>query len=94
MCKFLDWNRDHTLRSAIAASPVSVYQEIAGRVGTDRMRTYVESSFMGTMISAARPSNNCLPSLSPWNSRSEAHGQKPRAALSLPSLIEVKVPEP
>ena len=39
---FPDWNRDHTLRSAIAASAIPVYQEIARRIGTDRMKAYVE----------------------------------------------------
>jgi beta-lactamase class D len=36
------WNRDHTLRSAIAASAVPVYQEIARRVGPERMQKYVD----------------------------------------------------
>ena len=36
------WNRDHTMRSAIAASAVPVYQEIARRIGADRMRMYVD----------------------------------------------------
>ena len=36
------WNKDHTLRSAIAASAVPVYQEIARRVGEERMRKYVD----------------------------------------------------
>ncbi|NVN86740.1 MAG: class D beta-lactamase [Rhodopseudomonas sp.] len=36
------WNRDHTLRSAIAASAVPVYQEIARRIGPERMQKYVE----------------------------------------------------
>jgi beta-lactamase class D len=35
------WNHDHTLRSAIAASAVPVYQEIARRVGAERMQKYV-----------------------------------------------------
>src|SRR5262249_59985566 len=35
-------NRDHTLRSAIAASAVPVYQEIARRIGADRMKAYVD----------------------------------------------------
>jgi beta-lactamase class D len=39
---FPDWNRDHTLRSAIAASAVPVYQEIARRIGADRMKAYVD----------------------------------------------------
>jgi beta-lactamase class D len=35
------WNKDHTLRSAIAASAVPVYQEIARRIGPERMQTYL-----------------------------------------------------
>jgi len=35
------WNKDHTLRSAIAASAVPVYQEIARRIGPERMQKYV-----------------------------------------------------
>ncbi len=40
---FPDWNRDHTLRSAIAASAVPVYQEIARRIGAERMQSYVRA---------------------------------------------------
>src|SRR5260221_2794401 len=36
------WNRDHTMRSAIAASAVPVYQEIARRIGSERMQKYVD----------------------------------------------------
>jgi beta-lactamase class D len=36
------WNRDHTMRSAIAASVVPVYQEIARRIGAERMQKYVD----------------------------------------------------
>jgi beta-lactamase class D len=36
------WNQDHTLRSAIAASAVPVYQEIARRIGPERMQKYVD----------------------------------------------------
>jgi beta-lactamase class D len=36
------WNRDHTLRSAIAASVVPVYQEIARRIGAGRMQKYLD----------------------------------------------------
>ena len=36
------WNQDHTLRSAIAASAVPVYQEIARRIGQERMQKYVD----------------------------------------------------
>lgn len=39
---FPAWNRDHTLRSAIAASAVPVYQQIARRIGAERMQTYVD----------------------------------------------------
>jgi beta-lactamase class D len=36
------WNRDHTLRSAIAASAVPVYQQIARRIGAERMQKYLD----------------------------------------------------
>jgi len=36
------WNKDHTLRSAIAVSAVPVYQEIARRIGPERMQKYLE----------------------------------------------------
>jgi beta-lactamase class D len=36
------WNKDHTMRSAIAASAVPVYQEIARRIGEERMQKYVD----------------------------------------------------
>lgn len=36
------WNEDHTLRSAIAASAVPVYQEIARRIGAERMQKYLD----------------------------------------------------
>src|SRR5712692_3747119 len=36
------WNHDHTLRSAIAASAVPAYQEIARRIGAERMQKYVD----------------------------------------------------
>jgi len=36
------WNRDHTMRTAIAASTVPVYQEIARRIGPERMQKYVD----------------------------------------------------
>ena len=39
---FEAWNKDHTLRSAIAASAVPVYQEIARRIGEERMAKYVD----------------------------------------------------
>src|SRR6201992_3887605 len=36
------WNRDHTMRSAIAVSAVPVYQEIARRIGPERMQKYLD----------------------------------------------------
>jgi beta-lactamase class D len=36
------WNRDHTMRTAIAASAVPVYQEIARRIGSERMQKYLD----------------------------------------------------
>ncbi|PYF03288.1 beta-lactamase class D [Rhodopseudomonas faecalis] len=38
---FPGWNQDHTLRSAIAVSAVPVYQEIARRIGAERMQRYL-----------------------------------------------------
>ncbi len=38
-----EWNRDHTLRSAIAASAVPVYQDIARRIGEERMQKYLDA---------------------------------------------------
>lgn len=38
-----DWNKDQTLRSAIAVSAVPVYQQIARRVGPTRMQSYVDA---------------------------------------------------
>jgi beta-lactamase class D len=36
------WNKDHTMLSAIAASAVPVYQEIARRIGEARMQKFVD----------------------------------------------------
>jgi len=38
-----EWNQDQTLRSAIAVSAVWVYQEIARRVGEERMQSLVDA---------------------------------------------------
>lgn len=38
-----EWNQDHTLRSAIATSAGWVFQEIARRVGDERMQSLVEA---------------------------------------------------
>jgi beta-lactamase class D len=39
----VEWNRDHTLRSAMQFSVVPVFEQIARRIGEERMRKYVES---------------------------------------------------
>jgi beta-lactamase class D len=52
---FPDWNRDHTLRSAIAASAVPVYQEIARRIGAERMKTYVDKLDYGSRDISGAP---------------------------------------
>jgi beta-lactamase class D len=36
------WNTDHTMRSAFAASAVPVYQDIARRIGAERMQKYLD----------------------------------------------------
>lgn len=41
------WNRDHTMRSAIAVSTVWFYQELASRIGEKRMREYVSRAQYG-----------------------------------------------
>lgn len=37
------WNKDHTLRTAIAVSALPVYQQIARRIGAERMQKYVDA---------------------------------------------------
>lgn len=38
-----DWDRDHTLKSAFKYSVVWYYQELAKRVGQDRMQSYIDN---------------------------------------------------
>jgi beta-lactamase class D len=38
-----EWNRDHTLRSAIKFSVVPVYQQIARRIGAERMQHFLDA---------------------------------------------------
>jgi beta-lactamase class D len=38
---FDGWNRDHTLRTAMAASAVPVYQEVARRIGSEAMAAWL-----------------------------------------------------
>ncbi len=37
------WNKDHTLRSAMAVSAVPVFQQIARRIGAERMKKYLDA---------------------------------------------------
>lgn len=41
------WNRDHTLASAISNSVVWYYQEVASRVGSQRMQEYINKLHYG-----------------------------------------------
>ena len=38
-----EWNRDHTLRSAMQYSVVPVFQQIANRIGVERMKQFVDA---------------------------------------------------
>jgi beta-lactamase class D len=38
-----EWNRDHTLRTAMQYSVVPVFQQIANRIGADRMKQFVDA---------------------------------------------------
>lgn len=44
-----EWNRDHTLASAITYSAVPYFQEVARRIGPVRMKEYVDDSDYGRM---------------------------------------------
>ena len=46
---FESWNRDHDLRSAIKYSVVPYYQELARRVGDERMKEYIRKIGYGNM---------------------------------------------
>jgi beta-lactamase class D len=37
------WNKDHTLRSAMAVSAVPVFQQIARRIGSERMQRFLDA---------------------------------------------------
>lgn len=41
------WNKDHSMRSAIAVSTVWFYQELARRIGAERMQAGVEKAHYG-----------------------------------------------
>jgi beta-lactamase class D len=38
-----EWNRDHTLRTAMQYSVVPVFQQIANRIGAERMKQFVDA---------------------------------------------------
>lgn len=42
-----NWNRDHTLRSAFHASCVPCYQQLARKVGEERMQFYIDENQYG-----------------------------------------------
>lgn len=44
-----EWNRDHNLASAIQYSAVPYFQEVARRIGLERMKEYVDDSDFGRM---------------------------------------------
>ncbi len=41
------WNRDHTLATGFRVSAVWLYQELARRIGTERMQAYLDSAGYG-----------------------------------------------
>jgi beta-lactamase class D OXA-209 len=45
-----DWNRDLSLRDAFRVSCVPCYQELARKIGTDRMRTWLDTLKYGHMV--------------------------------------------
>ncbi|MBA4408228.1 MAG: class D beta-lactamase [Odoribacter sp.] len=44
-----EWNKDHTLASAIQYSVVPYFQEVARRIGSERMKEYIDDSDFGRM---------------------------------------------
>ncbi|MFA5403345.1 MAG: class D beta-lactamase [Ignavibacteria bacterium] len=46
---FESWNRDHTLKTAIANSVVWYYRELARRIGEEKMKEYVQKINYGNM---------------------------------------------
>jgi beta-lactamase class D len=51
---FNKWNQDHNLRSAIKYSCVWFYQELARRVGTGRMQSYLDAADYGNKTMGGR----------------------------------------
>ena len=45
--EFESWNRDHDLQSAIAVSCLPYFQEVARRIGRDRMQHWIDAAHYG-----------------------------------------------
>jgi len=53
--EFPDWNRDHTLRSAMRYSVVPVFQQIANRIGEERMHKFIDAFGYGNRDISGAP---------------------------------------
>lgn len=55
--EYPSWNKDHSMRSAIAVSAVWFYQSIAKRIGEQRMQPYVEKARYGNADTSKQLTN-------------------------------------
>jgi len=55
--EYPSWNRDHNMLSAISVSAVWFYQELAHRVGTQRMQDGVKAAQYGNMDTSKTPND-------------------------------------
>jgi beta-lactamase class D len=58
---FPDWNRDLTLRQAFRASCVPAFQELAGKIGPERMQAWLDKLGYGNRDMCGRPDSFWLP---------------------------------
>ncbi len=58
---FAAWNQDQTWRSAFAASCVPAFQELARKIGPDRMQSWLEKLDYGNKDQCGRPDAFWLP---------------------------------
>jgi beta-lactamase class D len=58
---FAAWNADQTWRSAFAASCVPAFQELARKIGVERMQSWLEKLAYGNMDQCGRPDGFWLP---------------------------------
>jgi len=58
---FPDWNRDLTLREAFAASCVPAFQELARKIGPERMQAWLNKLGYGNKDMCGRPDSFWLP---------------------------------